>query len=529
MKAFAALFESLDRSNSTLAKVSALESYFRNAAPEDAIWTVALFSGRRPKRQITSSQLQLWAAEVSGLSDWMLAECYQQVGDLAETLALVMPESDASSIELQLHQMLRSLEALQQADEASKKAFVLDQWAQLPNTQRFLFNKLLTGGFRVGVSEKLVAKALARVYHKEEAAVLYALMGKWQPATLTLEALLASDAASDASKPYPFFLAYPLEQPLVEMGEPEAWQAEWKWDGIRAQLIKRVDAVYLWSRGEELLNEQFPDLCAALQDLPNGTVLDGELLCVENGQILSFNALQQRLGRKKPSKKMQNSLPVALLAYDVLELGGQDLRPLSLQERRQQLEQLLASHASPALHLSESIAFENWEQLRAFRDQSRAQLAEGLMLKRKSAPYEVGRKKGSWWKWKVNPLSIDAVLLYAQKGHGRRANLFTDYTFALWEGDQLVTFAKAYSGLTDAEIKAVDAFIKANTLEKFGPVRTVKPQLVFEIAFEGLQLSNRHKAGVAVRFPRILRWRQDKLPEQANHLHELKVLLTSGV
>jgi len=529
MKAFAALFESLDRSNSTLSKVAALESYFRNAAPEDAIWVVALFSGRRPKRQITSTHLQLWAAEVSGLSDWMLAECYQQVGDLAETLALVLPEPHASSSEIPLNQMLSHLKGLHQADEGSKKAFVIDQWAQLPTTQRFLFNKLLTGGFRVGVSEKLVAKALARVYQKDEAAVLYALMGKWQPAALSLEVLLASDAASDASKPYPFFLAYPLEQPLTELGATEAWQSEWKWDGIRAQLIKRVDAVYLWSRGEELLNEQFPDLCAALQNLPNGTVLDGELLCVENGQILSFNALQQRLGRKKPSKKMQQSMPVALMAYDLLEFAGQDLRSFPLRQRRQQLEQLLAENTSSALLLSESLVFEDWQQLGQFREQGRAQLAEGLMLKRLDAPYEQGRKKGSWWKWKVTPLSIDAVLLYAQKGHGRRANLFTDYTFALWEGDQLVTFAKAYSGLTDAEIKAVDAFIKANTLEKFGPVRTVKPQLVFEIAFEGLQLSKRHKAGVAVRFPRILRWRQDKLPEQANHLHELKVLLTSGV
>lgn len=528
MKLFAQLFETLDRSNSSLAKVAALEHYLRTAAAEDAIWMVALFSGRRPKRQINSTLLQQWAAEVSGLSDWMLAECYQQVGDLAETLALVLPPPTQNEESPQLHALLGAIQQLQQADEVQKKAFVLGYWSQLAATERFLFNKLLTGGFRVGVSEKLVAKALAQVYQMDEAAVAYALTGNWQPAATSLQELLRADAASDASKPYPFFLAYPLEQAVAELGATGDWQAEWKWDGIRAQLIKRADTVYVWSRGEELLNEQFPDLCEALSGLPNGTVLDGELLCVEGGQILSFNALQQRLGRKKPSKKMQQSMPVALMAYDLVEFGGQDLRSQPLRQRRQQLEQLLAANALSALLLSESLVFDHWQQLIDFREQGRAQLAEGLMLKRLDAPYEQGRKKGSWWKWKVAPLSIDAVLLYAQKGHGRRANLFTDYTFALWEGTQLVTFAKAYSGLTDKEIKAVDTFIKANTLEKFGPVRTVKPELVFEIAFEGLQPSNRHKAGVAVRFPRILRWRQDKTVDQANHLADLKALLPAS-
>lgn len=529
MKLFAQLFEALDRSNSSLTKVAALEHYLHTAVPEDAIWMVALFSGRRPKRQINSTLLQQWAAEVSGLSDWMLAECYQQVGDLAETLALVLPPPTEYKEAPQLHTLVQAIQQLQQANEVQKKTFVLGYWSQLAATERFLFNKLLTGGFRVGVSEKLVAKALAQVYQMDEAAVAYALTGKWQPDQITLAQLLTADAASDASKPYPFFLAYPLEQAVADLGAVGDWQAEWKWDGIRAQVIKRADAVYFWSRGEELLNEQFPDLCEALSGLPNGTVLDGELLCVENGQILSFNALQQRLGRKKPSKKMQQSMPVALMAYDLLEFERQDLRSHPLHQRRQQLEQLLAEHVSPALLLSESLVFEDWQQLTDFREQGRAQLAEGLMLKRLEAPYEQGRKKGSWWKWKVAPLSIDAVLLYAQKGHGRRANLFTDYTFALWEGTQLVTFAKAYSGLTDKEIKAVDTFIKANTLEKFGPVRTVKPELVFEIAFEGLQPSNRHKAGVAVRFPRILRWRHDKTADQANHLVDLKALLPASL
>jgi len=525
MKLFTDLFEALDRSNSATAKIEALVGYLQTAPPADAMWMVALFSGKRPKRQITGTLLQRWAAEVSGLSDWMLAECYQQAGDLAESLALLLPPPAASASSPTLHQLLEDIQQLQQADEVEKKAFVLHYWSQLPATERFLFNKLLSGGFRVGVSQKLVARALAKVYEKDESAVAYALTGRWQPATSTLEQLLTSDAASNASKPYPFFLAYPLEQELAALGPASNWQAEWKWEGVRTQVIKRGDAVYVWSRGEELLNEQFPDLCAALAPLPNGTVLDGELLCVENGQILPFNALQQRLGRKKPSKKMQISLPVALLVYDLLEIGGKDLRSQPLVERRAQLEKLLGQHPLSALLLSESLTFGSWETLTDYRAQSRNQLAGGVMLKRKDGPYEVGRKKGSWWKWKAAPMSVDAVLLYAQKDRGKSANLFTDYTFALWEGTQLVTFAKASGGLTDKEIKAVDTFIKANTLEKFGPVRTVRPQLVFEIAFEDLQASNRHKAGVAVRFPRILRWRHDKLPEQANHLHDLKVLI----
>lgn len=525
MEAFVKLFEALDQTTSTTAKTEALERFFREADPRDQVWTIALFTGRRPRRLISSGQLRQWAVEQSGLSEWMVEECYAHVGDLAETLSLLLPAPQMQLAQPALHQLLNDLLGLQKADEAAKEAFVLHYWQQLAPTARFLFNKLLTGGFRVGVSEKLIVKALAKVYQREEAAITYALSGKWEPLQIDLEKLLSSNKSEDASKPYPFYLAYALEGEPADLGEVTDWQAEWKWDGIRAQLIKRAGEVYLWSRGEELLNDSFPDLVEATQELPDGTVIDGELVIMDDSGLRSFGDLQQRLGRKKPGKKLLQQLPAGLLCYDLLEWENQDYRKYPLQARRTRLEACCSSLVSSRLAISEVIEAPSWADLVQARSESRSHQAEGLMLKRLDSTYESGRKKGDWWKWKVDPLSIDAVLLYAQQGHGRRAGLYTDYTFAVWDGDKLVTFAKAYSGLTDAEIKEVDKFIKAHTLEKFGPVRTVKPELVFEIGFEGIQASNRHKSGVALRFPRILRYRRDKLAAQANHLADLKALL----
>lgn len=525
MEAFVKLFEALDQTTSTTAKTEALERFFSEANPRDQVWTVALFTGRRPRRLISSGQLRQWAVHQSGFSEWMVEECYAHVGDLAETLSLLLPAPQAQQAQPALHQLLNDLLGLQKADEATKEAFVLHHWQQLAPTARFLFNKLLTGGFRVGVSEKLIVKALAKVYERQESAITYALSGKWDPQNTSLEKLLASNKSEDASKPYPFYLAYALENEPESLGEAGDWQAEWKWDGIRAQLIKRAGEVYLWSRGEELLNDSFPDLVEAAQELPDGTVLDGELVIIDDSGLRSFGDLQQRLGRKKPGKKLLQQLPAGLLCYDLLEWENQDIREQSLRTRRALLEHCCAGLKSTRISVSEVIEAQSWVDLAQARSESRSQHAEGLMLKRLDSTYESGRKKGHWWKWKVDPLSIDAVLLYAQQGHGRRAGLYTDYTFAVWDGDKLVTFAKAYSGLTDAEIKEVDKFIKAHTLEKFGPVRTVKPELVFEIGFEGIQASNRHKSGVALRFPRIIRYRRDKLAAQANHLADLKALL----
>jgi DNA ligase-1 len=525
METFVKLFESLNQTTSTSTKTEALERFFCEADPRDQVWTIALFTGRRPRRLISSGQLRQWAVQQSGFSDWMVEECYAHVGDLAETLSLLLPSPHVSSEQPALYELLLRLLDLQKTDEAGKEAFVTHYWQALSPTARFLFNKLLTGGFRVGVSEKLIVKALAKVYQREESAITYALSGKWDPQNTSLSKLLASNKSEDASKPYPFYLAYALENEPESLGDVKDWQAEWKWDGIRAQLIKRAGEVYLWSRGEELLNDSFPDLVEAAQGLPDGTVLDGELVIMDDSGLRSFGDLQQRLGRKKPGKKLQQQLPAGLLCYDLLEWGNQDFRSLPLQARRSQLEACCAEWKTKQLVLSEVIAAQNWSELAEARSDSRNRQAEGLMLKRLDSPYESGRKKGDWWKWKVDPLSVDAVLLYAQQGHGRRAGLYTDYTFAVWDGDKLVTFAKAYSGLTDAEIKEVDKFIKAHTLEKFGPVRTVKPELVFEIGFEGIQASNRHKSGVALRFPRILRWRKDKSVDEANDINELRQLL----
>ncbi len=407
----------------------------------------------------------------------------------------------------------------------------------LDTQERFVFNKLLTGSFRVGVSQNLVIKALADITKLDAATLTHRIMGNWMPETYTYEQLVQEQGASDdISRPYPFFLAYPIQETSEKqksagdlksaLGHADEWQAEWKWDGIRAQLIKRDGKIFIWSRGEDLATDKFPELHPFLNALPDGTVIDGEILGFQNGQPMPFNILQTRIGRKNLSKKILEESPVALIAYDCLEYDGQDIRNKTQSERRVLLAALQAETDFPEIfRISALINFSSWDELAETRQQSRAMIAEGIMLKRKSATYQVGRKRGDWWKWKIDPLSVDAVMIYAQKGHGRRADLYTDYTFAVWDGDKLVPFAKAYSGLTDAEINKVDYFVKRNTLEKFGPVRTVKPELVFEIGFEGINKSSRHKSGIALRFPRILRWRQDKPKEEADTLDNLKALL----
>jgi DNA ligase-1 len=396
---------------------------------------------------------------------------------------------------------------------------------------------LLTSSFRVGVSQSLVVKALAEISGIEAPALTHRIMGNWVPETYQYAELIQEQGASDdVSRPYPFFLAYPIQETSerqksaedlkTSLGDEPEWQAEWKWDGIRSQLIKRENQIFIWSRGEDLSTDKFPELHPFLNALPNGTVLDGELLSFQNGLPLPFNILQTRIGRKNLNKNILEESPVAVIAYDCLEFNGEDIRSKTQAERRFILESLHAETPFPdKFNISSLIKFETWEELEEIRMQSRAMIAEGIMLKRKSASYQVGRRRGDWWKWKIDPLSVDAVMIYAQKGHGRRADLYTDYTFAVWDGDKLVPFAKAYSGLTDAEINKVDYFVKRNTLEKFGPVRTVKPELVFEIGFEGINKSTRHKSGIALRFPRILRWRHDKPKEEADTIESLRALL----
>jgi DNA ligase-1 len=506
---------------------------------------IALFSGRRPKRTVNTAQLWEWCRELTDLPGWLFEESYHTVGDLAETIALLLPEPDAAAVGEpgeSLTFYLVQLAGLVKEEEREKKAFVQRCWASMNRDERFVFNKLITGGFRIGISQQTVVNALARSAGGDASVVAHRISGDWDPASTVYSALLSGEGGgSDLSRPYPFYLAYALEEDLSLLGAPVDWQAEWKWDGIRGQLIRRGELLFVWSRGEELMTDKFPEYQAFKELLPVGTVLDGEIIGMgaEVGvprqgfesqgalpfAVLPFAALQTRIGRKNITKKHLSEVPVGFIAYDLLEFNGEDWRGKPLMERRKQLEIVVAAAGHPLMQLSPVIGFDDWVELAEARIGARERGSEGLMLKRKDSIYQVGRKRGDWWKWKIDPLVIDAVLVYAQKGHGRRSNLYTDYTFAVRSGEQLVTFAKAYSGLTDKELGEVDAFVKKNSLEKFGPVRTVKPELVFEIAFEGIAASARHKSGVALRFPRINRWRKDKGPAEVDTLEALKKML----
>jgi DNA ligase-1 len=526
MKRFARLYAALDETNATSEKVAALVSYFRSAPPEDAAWAVHFLIGRRPKRLVGSRKLAAWASLEAGLPDWLFEESYQAVGDLAETITLILPDTGVSS-ELPLSQWVDRLLRLRGEDDDVQREVMVRSWRELDRKQRFVWNKLITGEFRVGASHRLVIRALADVSGVDEGVIAHRLMGSWEPSAEFFQRLVAPDPRdADVSRPYPFFLAYQLEDSPSELGAADAWLVEWKWDGIRAQLIRRAGRTFLWSRGEELLSGRFPEVEAIGALLPEGTVIDGELLPWVDDRPLAFAQLQRRIGRKNLGQKMLDEVPAVLVAYDLLEHHEVDIRPLALSERRQRLSDLVASvPSSGRLLLSPVVPVTNWEDAVAARRSAREVGAEGLMLKRLSSAYGVGRRRGDWWKWKVDPLTVDAVLIYAQAGSGRRAGLFTDYTFGIWDGDQLVPLAKAYSGLTDEEIRKVDQFIRRNTLEKFGPVRTVKPELVFELHFEGIQPSTRHKSGVAVRFPRMARWRTDKKPEDADTIETVRALL----
>ena len=528
MKRFAALISELDQTTKTLRKISALEQYFQDAAPQDRLWCLALFSGRRPKRAISTTQLREWAAEVSGVPLWLLEDTYAVVGDLAETIALTLPEA-RGEIDKSLTDWICELRSITAGELAQKRAFILGAWDGLQGQDRFVLNKLITGGFRVGVSQKLVVRALARVTKKPEAEIAHRLMGAWHPDDTTWEALIeAEDLGADLSRPYPFFLAHGVEGDPSSLGPPEDWSAEWKWDGIRGQIILRGGSHFVWSRGEDLITDRFTEFAPLSKFLPEGTVLDGEILAWKDEAPLPFNVLQTRIGRKTVSKAVLAKAPVILYVYDLLEWQGKDIRDRPFKERRQLLETLLYSLPNDLpLRLSPSLGFESWTALADIRSTARAHHAEGLMIKNRQSRYEVGRKKGAWWKWKLDPLTIDAVMIYAQAGHGRRANLYTDFTFAVWQGNDLVPFAKAYSGLSDAEFRDITAWVRKNTLQRFGPVRQVTPEHVFEIAFEGIHHSTRHKSGVALRFPRMARWRKDKSPQDANTLEDLKDLLNT--
>lgn len=529
---FAHLVENIDKSTKTTLKIKALEDYFKNATSEDKVWAIALFSSKRPKRAIKTSDLRVYASEVANIPLWLFEESYHIVGDLAETIALVIPEVKLkSNKKTSLSSVISEIINLKNLSEKNQKKYLTFQWLNLDYYSRFVFNKIITGGFRIGVSQKLMTKSLSNVTGIDQDTIAYQLMGNWDPQTTSFENLIINpDKQSLIYKPYPFYLAHSLDTKLENLGNCKDWIYENKWDGIRGQLIKRNNEVMLWSRGGELISSQFPDIIEIGTDISNGTVIDGEILPFKNSKIGSFNDLQKRLGRKKVSTKIIRENPVVLKAYDLLEHNNNDIRYLSYLKRREFLSEIVTVANHPLLTISKYFEISKWKNAIDAYSQSRENRSEGLMIKNKNAVYKVGRKKGDWWKWKVEPYTIDAVLTYAMRGHGRRANLFTDYTFALWNINskgikELVTFAKAYSGLTDKEFKKVDSFIKKNTLDKFGPVRSVLPQLVFEIAFEGIAKSSRHKSGFAVRFPRIFRWRIDKNINDVNSIDDLSKLL----
>ncbi len=535
MKVFAELIKTLDSTNKTNVKVQALADYFTKVTDQDKVWTIAILSHRRPPRPVNTTFLRHWASELANIPLWLFEESYHIVGDLAETIALVVPSSEKTT-DKSLTQFLKEMIWLKKQVDEDKKKYLFENWRQLDYYGRFVFTKLITGGFRIGVSQKLMTKALSKATQIDPDVLAYKLMGNWDPNTISFQDLVLEEKESDyLSKPYPFYLAYALEGEVNELGSVSDWSVEHKWDGIRAQIIIRNDELFIWSRGEELVTDKYPEFQKFVGIIPNGTVLDGELLAYPNKEIGTFNDLQTRIGRKTISKSLLKKVPVILKAYDLLEWQGDDVRKKSFLGRRELLEKLygdflINSICAECLFLSERMQFKSWEAVAQERELSREKRSEGLMLKKLDSPYQVGRKKGDWWKWKVDPLTIDAVLTYAMRGHGRRSNLFTDYTFALWDKNEngqkeLVTFAKAYSGLTDAEFREVDAWIKKNTLERFGPVRSVTPYHVFEIAFEGIALSKRHKSGVATRFPRILRWRKEKKIEEANSIEDIKNMI----
>ena len=562
MKRFAQLFNELDSSTATNAKVDALKRYFAQASDADAAWAVYFLSGGKPRQVVPTGTLSELARQQAGIAPWLFDECYQAVGDLAETIAHVLPVARHLSDIGLAEWVEQRLLPLREASPEQQAQRIAAYWDELDATGRFLLTKLIGGGFRVGVSKLLVQRALAAHAGLDAKLVAQRMMGftdkSARPDARLYRNLLAHDALpkADSGQPYPFFLAHALELPLsdfeAKLGPPSDWLVEWKYDGIRAQVVRRAGSIWIWSRGEELITDRFPEVVALAGQLPDGTVLDGEILVWKDGKPAPFNLLQQRIGRKTLNKKVLADAPVSFMAYDLLEWQGEDVREWPQQQRR---DKLMALAHDTTLSVSPVEQRATWPELATLREESRARGVEGFMLKHRASRYGSGRTKadGTWWKWKIAPLSVDAVLIYAQAGHGRRASVYTDYTFAVWnraprdateaqsvidaierrepaqpEALQLVAFAKAYSGLTDEEFREVDRVIRATTLEKFGPVRSVKPTLMFELGFEGINHSPRHKSGIAVRFPRMLRMRMDKPLHEADTLATLQALMNAG-
>lgn len=534
MKRFAQLFKQVDSTNRSGDKLAALEAYFRETPPRDAAWALHVLYGRRLVRGLSGSRLRGWLAQATQLPGWLIEESYEAVGDMSETISLLL-SADRPPGEEPLHQVIEQrLLPLEKMNQDQQRDVIMQAWSDFDRTQVFLFHKLLSQSFRIGLARKSVILAMARAAGVDPAIMAHRLTGPWKPTAEDYLQLLSPHPGTGPSsgQPYPFYLASPLEARPASLGEVGDWRFEWKWDGIRAQMLRHPGAIMLWSRGEELINESFPELVAVAESLPSGTVLDGEILAWEDDRPLSFHLLQRRLQRRLATARLFADVPVVFMAYDLLEQDGQDLRSRPLHERQDRLEALVAAIGESALRLSPWVPMASWEELTSMLRQARARGVEGIMIKRVDSPYRTGRVRGDWWKLKVEPFTVDAVMLYAQRGSGKRASLFTDYTFGVWaygpDGEgHLVPVAKAYSGLDDGEIRAVDRWIRSHTTGRSGPVRFVEPVQVFELAFEGITRSNRHLAGIALRFPRIARWRRDKSASEADTLATLEKLLSA--
>jgi DNA ligase-1 len=539
MKQFTELFLELDRTTRTSEKLEALRGYFRTAPPADAVWAVYLLTGRKIGRAVSFRLLRNWAAEIAGYPAWLFDECYHLVGDLSETLSLILPIDTENVRPPTLHEIIEeTLKPLAMLAQDQQRKQIIAIWQKLTPEQRLVFHKLLSREFRVGVSRNLLIRALADVAGVDPQIMAHRLAGNWSPTLETMQRLMAgpdheSSAQRDPTLPYPFMLAHPLGDPLESLGAIDDWFIEWKWDGIRAQLIRRQGKAALWSRGDEIVTGAFPEIIQAASAIPDGTVIDGEIVAWDetNQRPMTFAKLQRRINRKNVELSFWPDVPVAFIAFDLLELGDRDMRGEELHARRAQLEQLIEAANHPQiLRLSTPVVAMSWNDLEQLLAESRDRAVEGFMLKKRGAPYQAGRPTGLWWKLKIQPFTVDAVLIAAQSGHGRRAGLLTDYTFGVWDesGSELVPVAKAYSGLTDEEILHVDRWVRRNTLERHGPVHAVTPELVFELGFEAIQRSDRHKSGIAVRFPRMLRMRTDKKPKDADTLQTLRALLAES-
>tara|TARA_Y100000766_G_scaffold281218_1_gene292361 strand:+ start:581 stop:2218 length:1638 start_codon:yes stop_codon:yes gene_type:complete len=533
LKNFSELFEELDSNNSTNKKVEILEHYFLSNEALENSWTIYLLSGKRNRRFINGKHLKHFFSELYECPIWLVDTCYSKVGDSAELITLLLKNKinlgNEKLKDISLNELLNKiLPDLLNMNEYEKKSSIKYIWENLPNENLLVFNKILTGTFRVGVSIGLITKSIAKLINIDEEIISHRLMGDFIPSIEVYESLTNKNTNKEElnSKPFPFLLANNFEKKVLEHSIND-FQFEWKWDGIRIQLIKRFGNVFLWTRGQELVNESFPELVKDISYIKDDFVLDGELLVWDLTKRIpmDFSNLQKRLNRKAPNKSIQNKFPITFIAYDLLEHKGNDKRGLKLKDRRLLLENNyskweneLEEKITDIFKLSNLILPENWKDVDKIKNKSRENNTEGLIIKNKRSIYSSGRKKGLWWKYKVDPMQLDAVLIYAKGGSGRRAGLYTDYSFGLWKDKELVKFASAYSGLTNQEIRELDKWIRKNTLRKFGPVRSVIPEMVFEISFENIQISNRHKSGIAVRFPRITKWRKDKKIKDADTL-----------